>query len=101
MLVEFSNQVREQKNTPIFEALLIACPVRLRPILMTSAATVAAATPLVFGHGMGSETRLPMGLSIIGGTIVSTLLTLFVVPALYLIMGPLERKSKNHSRIKE
>ncbi|MBP9681617.1 MAG: efflux RND transporter permease subunit [Bacteriovorax sp.] len=101
MLVEFSNQVREQTQKPIFEALLEACPVRLRPILMTSVATVAAATPLIFGHGMGSETRLPMGLSIIGGTIVSTLLTLFVVPALYLILGPLERKTKEHSKIKE
>jgi len=76
--------------------LLDACPVRLRPILMTSAATVAAATPLIFGHGIGSETRLPMGLSIIGGTIVSTILTLFVVPALYLIMSPLESKKKKN-----
>ncbi|MDD4974371.1 MAG: efflux RND transporter permease subunit [Bacteriovorax sp.] len=94
MLVEFSNQVRERTKKPVTEALLEACPVRLRPILMTSAATVAAATPLIFGHGMGAETRLPMGLSIIGGTIVSTVLTLFVVPALYLIMSPLENKPK-------
>lgn len=94
MLVEFSNQVRERKNLPVLESLLEACPVRLRPILMTSVATVAAATPLVFGHGMGAETRLPMGLSIIGGTIVSTILTLFVVPALYLILSKLESKRK-------
>ena len=94
MLVEFSNQVREHTKKPVAEALLEACPVRLRPILMTSAATVAAATPLIIGHGMGAETRLPMGLSIIGGTIVSTVLTLFVVPALYLILSPLESKPK-------
>ncbi|MBC7537430.1 MAG: efflux RND transporter permease subunit [Bacteriovorax sp.] len=94
MLVEFSNQVREHTKKPVTEALLEACPVRLRPILMTSAATVAAATPLIIGHGMGAETRLPMGLSIIGGTIVSTLLTLFVVPALYLILSPLESKPR-------
>ena len=94
MLVEFSNQVREHTKKPVAEALLEACPVRLRPILMTSAATVAAATPLIIGHGMGAETRLPMGLSIIGGTIVSTILTLFVVPALYLILSPLESKPK-------
>lgn len=95
MLVEFTNQVRHQDpNKSVFESLLDACPVRLRPILMTSVATVAAATPLIFGHGMGHETRLPMGLSIIGGTIVSTLLTLFVVPALYLILVPLERGNK-------
>ncbi len=94
MLVEFTNQVRAQSKKNVFESLLEACPVRLRPILMTSAATVAAATPLIFGHGIGAETRLPMGLSIIGGTIVSTILTLFVVPALYLIMSPLESKKK-------
>ncbi len=100
MLVEFSNQVREQSNKNVFDSLLEACPVRLRPILMTSAATVAAATPLIFGHGMGAETRLPMGLSIIGGTIISTILTLFVVPALYLIMSPLESKRKHHHKLK-
>jgi len=98
MLVEFTNQVRSghlgEKKNP-FEALILACPVRLRPIIMTSVATVAAATPLLLGSGIGVETRIPMGLSIIGGTIVSTLLTLFVVPALYLMLTPLENKSKN------
>jgi multidrug efflux pump subunit AcrB len=59
---------------------------------MTSVATVAAAVPLLLGSGIGVETRLPMGLSIIGGTIVSTILTLFVAPALYLILIPLEKK---------
>jgi multidrug efflux pump subunit AcrB len=92
MLVEFSNQIRERNKLPVFESLLEACPIRLRPILMTSVATVAAATPLIFGNSIGSETRLPMGLTIIGGTIISTILTLFVVPALYLILSPLEKK---------
>jgi hydrophobe/amphiphile efflux-1 (HAE1) family protein len=94
MLVEFTNQVRERTKKPVFDALLEACPVRLRPILMTSVATVAAASPLIIGHGMGAETRLPMGLSIIGGTIISTILTLFVVPAMYLMMVPLEKKAR-------
>lgn len=93
MLVEFTNQVRNSLRDPKL-SLLEACPVRLRPILMTSAATVAAATPLIFGHGIGSETRLPMGLAIVGGTIVSTLLTLFVVPALYLQLTRFESKKK-------
>lgn len=95
LLVEFTNQVRHHGEKDISKALLEACPVRLRPILMTSVATVAAATPLVIGSGIGAETRIPMGLSIIGGTIVSTLLTLFVVPALYLMLSPLESK-KTH-----
>lgn len=90
MMVEFTNQIRESGKS-VSEALLVACPIRLRPIIMTSIATMAAATPLVFGSDMGSETRLPMGLTIVGGTLVSTLLTLFVVPSLYLILSRFER----------
>lgn len=92
MLVEFTQQLRGHGNETAESALIKACPVRLRPILMTSVATVAAALPLVIGGGIGSETRAPMGLTIIGGTIVSTALTLFVVPAFYLLMSQLERK---------
>lgn len=91
LLVEFANQVREHEKIAPLEALLQACPVRLRPILMTSVATIAAALPLIIGGGMGAETRAPMGLVIIGGTIISTLLTLFVVPAMYLILAQFER----------
>lgn len=92
MLVEFTNQVRDQKKSSVDEALVAACPVRLRPILMTSAATVMAALPLVLGNGLGHETRLPMGLSIIGGTLLSTLLTLFVVPSLYRVLSRFESR---------
>ena len=98
MLVEFTNQVRKASGKSIQESLLEACPVRLRPIIMTSVATVAAALPLVFGDGIGSETRLPLGLTIVGGTIVSTILTIFVVPALYMVLGWFERGHlRNHS----
>jgi multidrug efflux pump subunit AcrB len=94
MMVEFTNQMRNLHGLGPLEALLKACPVRLRPILMTSVATVAAAAPLVFGSGIGVEARMPMGLTIIGGTIVSTALTLFVVPALYLMLVRLERPKR-------
>jgi len=100
MLVEFTNQVRKKSSEiSAYDNLLMACPVRLRPIIMTSVATVAAATPLVLGNSLGAETRLPMGLAIIGGTIISTILTLFVVPALYLIMVPLEKNKVESSKI--
>jgi multidrug efflux pump subunit AcrB len=95
LLVEFANHVRRDKNLSVEGALLEASPIRLRPIVMTSVATVAAALPLVLGGGMGSEARLPMGLAIIGGTIVSTLLTLFVVPAIYMILSKLESKKRH------
>jgi multidrug efflux pump subunit AcrB len=61
---------------------------------MTSVATVAAAFPLILGSGIGIETRIPMGLAIIGGTIISTILTLFVVPALYLLLVTFENNTK-------
>lgn len=94
LLVEFTNHVRKHGVSSIREALLEACPIRLRPIIMTSVATVAAALPLVIGNSMGQETRTPMGLTIIGGTIVSTFFTLFVVPSLYLMLSVFESGRK-------
>lgn len=93
LLVEFANQLRE-RGMDIREALLEAGATRLRPILMTSFATVFAALPLVFGNTMGQETRTPMGLVIIGGTVISTLFTLVVVPCIYLLLSKFERSHK-------
>jgi HAE1 family hydrophobic/amphiphilic exporter-1 len=82
MLVDFTNQVRaEGKSTE--ESLLTACPIRLRPILMTSLATIAAAIPPAMAIGPGAEVRVPMSITVIGGIIVSTFFTLFVVPCVY------------------
>ena len=75
LLVDFTNQRREAGSPPD-QALLEACPVRLRPILMTSVATVAGAIPEALNFGAGSETRIPMAISLIGGVTVSTFLTL-------------------------
>ncbi|NUM56982.1 MAG: efflux RND transporter permease subunit [Bdellovibrionaceae bacterium] len=109
LLVEFTNQMRERllekhqgeksiykDRNLVIQSLLDGCPVRLRPILMTSVATILAALPLVLGNSMGSETRMPMGLTIIGGTLVSTFFTLIVVPSLYLLMSRLERDREPH-----
>ena len=82
LLVDFTNQIRAQ-GTERHEALLQACPIRLRPILMTSTATIAGALPPALAIGPGAELQRPMALSIVGGMIVSTALTLFVVPAAY------------------
>jgi len=82
MLVDFTNQIREQ-GTERHAALLRACPIRLRPILMTSVATIAGALPPAFAIGPGAEVQRPMALALVGGMLVSTVLTLFVVPAAY------------------
>lgn len=86
LLVDFTNQKRRD-GFKITEALQNACPKRLRPILMTTFSTVAGAIPLAFSLGPGAESLKPMGIAIIGGALVSTFLTLFVVPAFYNIVG--------------
>ncbi len=89
LLVDFTNQRRDEGLAPN-AALLDACPVRLRPILMTSIATIAAAVPTALARGAGSEATVPMALSLIGGVSVSTVLTLFVVPAAYSLFVRIE-----------
>ncbi len=85
LLVEFTNQVKE-KGLSTEQALIEACPIRLRPILMTSIATIAGAIPPALAIGPGAESRIPMALAVIGGVIVSTVLTLFVVPCVYSLL---------------
>ncbi len=82
MLVDYTNQLRRAGQSRD-EALLQACPIRLRPILMTSMATIAGAIPAAVSLGPGAELRQPMALAVIGGVFVSTFLTLFAVPAAY------------------
>jgi multidrug efflux pump subunit AcrB len=85
MLVDFTNQVRE-RGVERHQALLQACPIRLRPILMTSTATIAGALAPALAVGPGAEVQRPMAIALIGGMLVSTLLTLFVVPAAYSVL---------------
>ena len=90
LLVEFANHKRSE-GLGVREALLEAGPIRLRPILLTSIATMGAALPLALGIGPGAESRQPMALAILGGVMVSTLFTLVVVPCAYLVLSRLER----------
>jgi len=84
LLIDYTDQLR-RSGLNRDEALKQACPVRLRPILMTSITTVAATIPVIIGLGDGSETRRPMAIAIFGGIITSTLLTLVVIPSVYRI----------------
>ncbi|HXH29218.1 MAG TPA: efflux RND transporter permease subunit [Bacteriovoracaceae bacterium] len=93
LLVDFTNQ-RRGEGLPLIEALKDACPKRLRPILMTTLATVAGAIPLAFSLGPGSESLKPMAVAIIGGSIVSTALTLVVVPVIYSLFS----REKSHQK---
>ena len=85
LLVDYANQLRHQ-GMPIIDALIEAGAVRLRPILMTTAAMIFGMMPIALGIGSGAEMRQSMGVVLIGGLITSTMLTLLVVPAVYLLI---------------
>jgi multidrug efflux pump subunit AcrB len=93
LIVEFINTLREQ-GMPLLEATIRACKVRLRPILMTSLATLLGMIPMALGFEAGSEQYAPLARAIIGGLTVSVVITMFLVPAVYLIIhGRRERNT--------
>ena len=93
LLIDYANQERE-KGMSIREAVLMACSLRLRPILMTTLSTILGMLPIALGIGEGAELRQSMGVVLIGGLTTSTLLTLVVVPLIYLLFE--EWKAKNY-----
>ena len=97
LLVDFANR-GQRDGLSRNDALLAAGQVRLRPILMTTAAMIFGMLPLAIGLGEGSEQQAPMGRAIIGGVITSTLLTLVVVPVIYTYIDAFERRLKNRRR---
>jgi len=99
LLVEFTNHKRAE-GMGVVESLIEACPVRLRPILMTSIATIAGALPQALARGEGSEIVRPMAITVIFGVALSTFLTLFVVPCGYMVMAKFEDK-KQAAELKE
>jgi len=101
LLIDFTNTVRDREKKSASEALLIACPIRLRPIIMTSFATIAAAVPSALARGAGSETFRPMALTLIGGVFVSTLLTLYVVPITYSLLDRFRKQTQRKEEVKE
>jgi multidrug efflux pump len=93
LIVEFANQL-QAKGLAIREAVTESAVLRLRPILMTTGAMVLGAIPLAFAHGAGAESRQPIGWVIVGGLLLGTLLTLFVVPTVYSLVA---RRHRPHA----
>jgi multidrug efflux pump len=87
LIVEFANQLRDAGRS-VRDAVLESAATRLRPILMTSIATMVGATPLLFASGAGSASRVTIGVVVVFGVAFSTLLSLFVVPSFYALLAP-------------
>ncbi len=93
LIVEFANQQRAQ-GLGIYDAVIEAATIRLRPILMTSLATIFGILPIAIGLGAGAESRRPLGLVIVGGMLFSTLLTLIIIPVVYSFLAGFTSTSK-------
>jgi multidrug efflux pump subunit AcrB len=83
ILFEYVAKLREEEHMPLDEALATAGRIRVRPILMTTLATLFGLLPLALGLGSGAELQKPLALAVIGGLLLSTFITLFVMPVLY------------------
>jgi multidrug efflux pump len=98
LIVEFANQ-RKESGMSKMDAIKFAAASRLRPILMTSLATILGILPLALGFGEGAQSRVSMGIAVVGGMIFSTFLTLFVVPAIYSYISSESKKSLDESQV--
>jgi multidrug efflux pump subunit AcrB len=100
LIVEFTHRLRED-GMPVREAVVTACRVRLRPVLMTSLATVIGLLPMALKLGTGSEAYAPLARAIIGGLCVSVILTVFLVPAAYLLIYERKPQTSNSTETVE
>jgi len=99
MMIDFALQAEREQGLPPVEAIYQACLLRFRPIMMTTMAAMFGGLPLAIGMGVGSELRKPLGIAIVGGLLVSQMLTLFTTPVVYLFFDKLQWRVMKLRRI--
>jgi multidrug efflux pump len=97
MMIDFALEAQREHGRTPRDAIYEASVLRFRPIMMTTMAALLGAVPLVIGHGPGSELRLPLGVSVIGGLLLSQVITLYTTPVIYLAMEQLHARFKRRA----